>query len=67
MVRSTKQQTATATAVRPTARAPRPSKTAKGGANGAVRTVSQPDGAPGLGHPIFDELIAEFGDPRRSA
>ena len=73
MVRSTKQETATVPAARPDALGPRPSKSAKNGTsgairtNGAIRTVSQHDGAPGLGHPIFDQLIAELGDPSRTA
>jgi len=31
------------------------------------RVPRQHDAEPGQGHPIFDELIAELGDPRRSA
>ena len=68
MARSTKQQTATITAPRPNARtAARPAKTASAGSNGAVKVTRQHDGAPGLGHPIFDQLIDELGDPRSSA
>jgi hypothetical protein len=69
VARSTRQQTASAPAALapPNARAFQPSKTSKPGANGTAgsQKLTHPhDGAPGLGSPIFDELIAELGDPR---
>lgn len=66
MARSTKQQTASAPVARPSARGSQPTKTAKPGANGAARLqkgARRHDSAPGLGSPIFEELVAELGDP----
>ncbi len=72
MARSTKQQTASATAGQTKGSPRTPKATAKSRTGGTARTsngnVTQlHDTGPGLGHPIFDELIAELGDPRRSA
>ena len=69
MARSTKQPTAPAD--HRSAGTSRTPKSGSSNGSGEAHTprgkTRQHDGAPGLGHPIFDELIAELGDPRRSA
>ena len=65
MAQGTKQRTASAPMARPNVRAPRPSATTGPSTDTAIPKVTrQHDGAPGLGSPIFDELVAELGDPR---
>jgi len=73
VARSTKQRPNTSAAPS-NATTSRPSRNAQARASsgGMIRSSNgrvprQHDAEPGQGHPIFDELIAELGDPRRSA